>query len=91
MQKIRGGLEKLRGGDYMKGEQSDYEKSKMRGYSVIKIKTRDVKRLDKLKVHITEPKWAVVERLLDRAGDREDENLLVPGRNVGGKQKVILR
>lgn len=44
--------------------QKSYEKLK-ENYTVIKIQSSDDKRLEKLKLHRTEPKWSVIERLLE--------------------------
>ena len=32
----------------------------------IKVLTKDIKRIVKLKIHKTEPRWSVIERTLDK-------------------------
>ena len=53
---------------------SAYGKAKIAGYTVIRIKTRDIRRLDRLKIHQIEPKWAVIERLIDKTIAEKGEN-----------------
>ncbi len=38
----------------------------MNSWTTIKVKEKDVKRMDKMKLHKTEPYWSVVERALDK-------------------------
>jgi len=35
----------------------------------VKILKKDVKTIEKLKIHKTEPRWSVIERALKRLGD----------------------
>jgi len=41
--------------------------------TVVRIQLKDYKRLDKLKLHKTEPRWSVIERALDSLW--QDKNL----------------
>lgn len=34
--------------------------------TTVKVKTQDLKRIRKLRVHETEPRWAVIQRALDK-------------------------
>ena len=38
----------------------------------IKIQKKDLERLEKLRVHKTQPRWSIVEDLLDKVEKREN-------------------
>ena len=47
----------------------------------IKILERDIKRIESKRVHKTEPRWSIIERMLDFWDSYHDENKIKMDKN----------